>query len=112
MLVCNLFCCGFSAIEAEACAAKFGGEFVHFSADRLVNNAGVDLSRGEFGVAQHFANRLNRYAIGVGYGRCEGVAGKVRGYSFLDAQCGCYLFEVEVVFGVAQHGKKIAVDAC
>ena len=40
------------------------------------------------------------------------VPGKVRGYAFLDAQCGCYLFEVEVVFGVAQHGQEIAVNAC
>ena len=36
----------------------------------------------------------------------------VRGYSFLDTQCDCYLFEVEVVFGVAQHGQEIAVNAC
>ena len=36
---------------------------------------------------------------------------QVRGYSFLDTQCGGNLFEVEVVLGVAQHGKKIAVNA-
>ena len=35
----------------------------------------------------------------------------MRGHSFLDAQCGCDLFEVEVVLGVAQHGEEIAVNA-
>ena len=63
-------------------------------------------------MAEHLANRLNRHAIRICYGRSECVAGKVRGYAFLDAQCGGYLFEVEVVLGVAQYWKKIAVNAC
>ena len=78
----------------------------------MVNDAGVDLRGGEFGMAQHLANRLNGYAVGVGHRRRKCVAGKVRGYALLDAQCGGYLFEVEVVFGVAQHGQEIAVNAC
>lgn len=43
-------------VEAEACAAEFGGEFIHLSAYCLVNDAGVDLRRGEFCVSQHFAD--------------------------------------------------------
>ena len=39
------------------------------------------------------------------------MSSQVRGYSFLDAQCDGYLFEVEDVFGVAQHGQEIAVNA-
>ena len=78
----------------------------------MVDDAGVDLSGGEFCMAEHLANRLNRHAICVGNRCCECVAGKVRGYSFLDAQCGCYLFKVEIVLGVAQHGQEIAVNAC
>ena len=105
LLVSSLVCWGFSIVEAKACAAEFGGEFVHFPADRLVDDAGVDLGGGAFGMAEHFADWFNRYAIGVGYGSCESMAGKVRGYSFLDTQCGGYLFEVEIVFGVAQHGQ-------
>ena len=92
-------------VEAEACAAEFGGEFIHLSAYCLVNDAGVDLRGGEFGVAEHLADWLDRHSVGVCYGRCEGVAGEVRGYAFLDAEWSCYLFEVEVVFGVAQHGE-------
>ena len=77
----------------------------------MVDDAGVDLGGGEFGVAQHLADRLDGYAIGVGNRRGKCVACKVRGDSFLDAQCGGYLFEVKVVFGVAQHGQEIAVNA-
>ena len=43
-------------IEAKTCAAEFGGELIHLSAYRLVDDAGVDLRRGEFGVAQHLAD--------------------------------------------------------
>ena len=63
-------------------------------------------------MSEHFANRLDGYSVGIGHGCCECVASEVRGYSFLDAQCGGYLFEVEIVFGVAQHGQEIAVNAC
>ena len=77
----------------------------------MVNDAGVDLGGSEFGVAEHLADRFNRYSVGVGHRRCKCMASKVRGYSFLDAQCGGYLFEVEIVFGVAQHGQEIAVNA-
>ena len=63
-------------------------------------------------MSEHFANRLDGYAVSVSNCRSESMAGQVRGYAFLDAQCGGYLFEVEVVFGVAQHGEKIAVNAC
>ena len=56
-------------------------------------------------MSEHFANRFDGYSVGVGHCRCKGVAGKVLGYSFLDAQCGGYLFEVEVVFGIAQYWK-------
>ena len=77
----------------------------------MIDDAGVDLGGGEFGVAEHLANRLNRHSICIGYGRSECVASKVRGYSFLDAQCGGYLFEVEVVLGIAQYWEKIAVNA-
>ena len=51
----NLFFYNF-IVEAEACAAEGFGEFVHLSAYRLVNDAGVDLRGGEFGVAQHLAD--------------------------------------------------------
>ena len=77
----------------------------------MVDDAGIDLGRGEFGVAQHLADGFDGYSVGVGYCRCESMASKVRGYSFLDAQCSGYLFEVEIVFGVAQHGQEIAVNA-
>ena len=62
-------------------------------------------------MSKHLAYRFDGYAISVCYSGGKGVAGKVRGYAFLDAQCGGYLFEVEVVFGVAQHGQEIAVNA-
>ena len=71
----------------------------------MVDDAGVDLGRGEFGVAQHLADGFDGYSVSVSNCRRKCMAGKVRGYSFLDAQCGGYLFEVEVVFGVAQHGQ-------
>ena len=77
----------------------------------MVNDAGVDLGGGEFGVAQHFADCLDGYTVGVGYGRCECVASEVRGYPFLDTQCGGYLFEVEVVLGVADNRQQVASDA-
>ena len=63
-------------------------------------------------MSEHLADRFDGYSVSVGYGRSKCVACEVRGYAFLDAQCGCYLFEVEVVFGVAQHGQEIAVNAC
>ena len=77
----------------------------------MVDDAGVDLDRGEFGVAQHLADGFDGYSVSVSYSSCECVASEMRGYSFLDAQCGGYLFEVEVVFGVAQHRQEIAVNA-
>ena len=43
-------------VEAEACAAEFGGEFIHLSAYCLVNDAGVDLRGGEFCVSQHLTD--------------------------------------------------------
>lgn len=43
-------------VEAEACAAEFGGEFIHLSAYCLVDDAGINLSGGEFGMAEHLAN--------------------------------------------------------
>ena len=77
----------------------------------MVDDAGVDLRRGEFGVAEHFADGFDGYSVSVSNCRRECVASKVRGYAFLDARCGCDLFEVEVVLGIAQHGQEIAVDA-
>ena len=43
-------------IEAKTCAAEFGGELIHLPADGLVNDAGIDLGRGEFGMAEHLAD--------------------------------------------------------
>ena len=77
----------------------------------MVDDAGVDLRGGEFGVAQHLADRFDGHAIGVSNRRCESMASKVRGYPFLDTECSCYLLEVEVVFGVAQRGQEIAINA-
>ena len=45
--------------KAKACAAEGFGEFVHLSTDRLVNDAGVNLRRGELRVAEHLTNRLD-----------------------------------------------------
>ena len=47
------------SVEAKACAAEGFGEFVHLAADGLVNDAGVDLRRGEFRMAEHLANRFD-----------------------------------------------------
>lgn len=49
LLIGSIQCGGFSAIEAEACAAEFGGEFGHLSAHSLVDDASVDLGGGELG---------------------------------------------------------------
>ena len=47
------------AIEAEACAAEFGGEFVHLSAYRLVDDAGVDLGGFDAPVGEHLGDRID-----------------------------------------------------
>ena len=49
----------FSSTKAKACAAEGFGEFVHFAADGLVDDAGVDLRGGEFCVAEHLAYRFD-----------------------------------------------------
>ena len=77
LCIISSFLLTFTSAKAKACAAEGFGEFVHLAADGLVDDAGVNLRGGEFGVAQHLANRLDGHAIGVGYGRCEGVASKV-----------------------------------
>ena len=62
-------------------------------------------------MSEHFANRLDGYSVGIGHCRCKGVSGQVRGHAFLDTQCGGYLFEVEVVLGVADNRQQVASDA-
>ena len=64
-------------VEAKTRATQRYWQLIHLSAHRLVNDAGIDLRRGEFCVAEHFADWFNRHSIGVGYGSCESMAGKV-----------------------------------
>lgn len=73
---CSLRCL-FDIVEAKTRATQRCRQFVHLPADRLVNDASVDLRRCEFGMPEHLANRLNGHAIGIGYGRGECVAGQV-----------------------------------
>ena len=58
-------------LQAEFRVAEPLRQLVHFVADGLVDDPGVDLRRAEFRVAEHLADRLDRDAVGIGDRRCE-----------------------------------------
>ena len=43
----------------------------------LVDDTGIDLRSFDIRMTEHFADRLDRYAIGKGNSGCESVSGKV-----------------------------------
>ena len=62
-------------------------------------------------MAQHFANRLDGYAIRIGHCRGKCVAGEVRGHAFIDAENARNLFQVLVVLRIADNRQDIAARA-
>ena len=64
-----------------------------------------------FGVTQHLADGFDGHSVSVGYGRGECLAGKVRGYSFLDAEDGCNLLQIVVILRIADNRQQVATRA-
>lgn len=59
-------------------------EFIHFIADRLVDDPCVDLRRTDFRVTEHLANGFDRDTVRISDGCSERMPGKVRGDVLLD----------------------------
>ena len=62
-------------------------------------------------MAEHLADRLDRYSVCQRYRCCEGVASKVEGQSLLDSAYCCYLFEVVVALLVCGYREQLAIGA-
>ena len=62
-------------------------ELLHVLPYLMLQYPGIDLGRGQFGMAEHFGDGFYRDPIGQGHrcGKC--VPGRVEGYVFMDAAC-------------------------
>ena len=68
----------------------------------LVDDTGIDLRSFDIRMPEHFADRLDRYAIGKGNSGCESVPGNMEGQVFLYAAHVGNLFQIGVHLLVAQ----------